>query len=340
MIIRVSQLTVVVLASFFFSMQLASAQCSATQNCALCNGSGTVSCTATGGAGCTTDCANGCPGASCCTQCPKGTHCNEACCTVSGATASPNTFCNFTPVDAVAWVRPRQKLLPASYGRLEANRGATQSLPVQLPRVRTATPADIPVQISGVRPEMSSTGHLKTIHYTLANDGSAPLIAWRVIWAIYTGGRTDKPTLMVADRSDYWYGGASDVIASGASGQSWVCAAGSASAKVTLLRGYLDYAEFADGSRVGPAVAKVFPELEHRRAVRLAIYRQALEAYSSGGAPAVLKILSSSATTNASDTTLRSQQSAALALYQQDGLGSFLSEARRKVAAGTGRYSE
>lgn len=154
--------------------------------------------------------------------------------------------------------------------------------------VQVNVPSTVPLQLLNVEVNPSPSG-MSGMHYTLKNDSGQALVAVEIKWTISM--TTGSPMLEVSDM-DAWVK-ASGMLGPGAE---TTFQEGSLVNKqsnpVTGVTGTITYAEFADGSRVGPdANGVVYHRLrEDRLALKMA-YQQILTTYNTGGREALLSTI-------------------------------------------------
>ncbi len=146
--------------------------------------------------------------------------------------------------------------------------------------VDVEVPSDIPLQISDIHATPSPNG-LQHLDYALVNTGSQQLTAVQVSWNIRFA---DGHALRTEDRIDYLF----DLDQKVASGGREKLEMGPITAAqhpspVEQLTGRLTFAEFADGSRLGPDAEKLSPSFTDERARQSNAYRRWFEIYRTGG---------------------------------------------------------
>jgi hypothetical protein len=155
------------------------------------------------------------------------------------------------------------------------------------PRISTNASGAIAetVQIVQVSAGQSPTG-LGNLRYVVRNLASSPLVAYRVDWTTYVGERRG---ITVSNVSDLWVAGG---IPPGGTTSAEVGGFVSSSGEpVTALVGTISYAEFADGTRLGPDADQTFSYFNEKRAAKLAAYQKLSPACTTGGLAACLRAL-------------------------------------------------
>lgn len=163
--------------------------------------------------------------------------------------------------------------------------GDTQPVNVQI-----NVPSTVPLEILNVQVTPTPSG-MSGMHYVLRNDSGQALIAAEIRWTISTA---NGPAIIEANDSDAWMK-ASGMLAPGAEmtyNEGALVSKGPS--PVTGVAATITYAEFADGTRVGPdANGAVYQRL---RADRLAVKtacQQLLGTYRTGGKEALLDAIHS-----------------------------------------------
>jgi hypothetical protein len=152
-----------------------------------------------------------------------------------------------------------------------------------------AAPSDTPLLITNMREQYGSNGLLQHIDYMLVNGGSQKLTGAQISWSLkFANGSTPR----VVQYTDYWSGetgplavGASDPLE--VAGLRVAGKSGAPEVLLTSATATITYAEFEDGTRLGPNAAAASSWFSSERHARLAAYRKLLDAYRAGGATAL-----------------------------------------------------
>lgn len=201
--------------------------------------------------------------------------------------------------------------------------GDTQPVNVQI-----NVPSTVPLEILNVQVTPTPSG-MGGMSYALRNDSEQALVAVEIKWTI-SGAASEK--LVQVDDIDAW----TDPSGMLASDGDKVFHKGALRSKeatpVTGVTGTITYAEFADGTRVGPdANGVVYQQLRADRLALKAAYQQLLSTYSTGGKNALIEAIHSIGT-SAQTMAYREARLTLGDSLQKKGFDSMLQDLQRVAA--------
>lgn len=259
----------------------ASAQCGANIDCSTCGGTGKVGCSVSGGAGCVTSCGSGCDSGIACAQSCK----NKPPVLITGscgggggqtllsrprsiiAGARSITAADFETVAYVPCAASNRAASPRTHLVYSASAYRYQQQGSHA-RIDTIVSSWIPIEIRNPSVVTDALGLLKETSYDIHNNGNSPLIAWDVRVEAFASSDETQPFFAFDVTRDAWIGPQVLGIQPGGSLHDGanVSSTLASPAHVTMT---LRYAEFADGTRLGPGAAVVYQSiLAHREEVR------------------------------------------------------------------------
>ncbi|MGD0225447.1 MAG: hypothetical protein ABSF71_24230 [Terriglobia bacterium] len=291
--------------AFAFSASLSWADCEFSYDCTgCCGGSGWTTCTSI--KNCTLTCGEGsCAGCGFCEYACSGhkPYFNLTCCggcVVLGDSPTASATGHSTPcVDA--------KLTTVSFVPLGKAMEDTRDVEVHL-----EVSADVPVEIVDLEFEPSAEG-LKSGKYRIRNLSHQGLVAFEVGWQLYFGD--EAKVLKAFHSTDFWMTKQAQLGPGETDAMQFPEYHGLGPLRRAV--GTVDYAEFSDGTRVGPRATEEFPRWTAVRVHEHDLYQALLSTYSQGGASALEEALSPSLARSESGL-IRSWRSEFRVSYQQD----------------------
>lgn len=261
---------------FLFCPPPLSAQCSANLDCSTCGGSGKIGCSVSGGAGCTTSCDTGCDGGVGCSQnclhkppvqlsgsCGGGS--GQTFLSRPGLTIAGTQSVRAADFETVAYVPcAASNHAKLAHSRLLHVVSARQNQQPTRVTTDTIVSPSIPIEIRNVSVVTDALGLLKQTSYDIQNNGSNPLIAWDVRVEAFASPTDTQPFFAFDVTRDAWIGPQVSGVQPGANlrDSANISSTLASPAHVTMT---VRYAEFADGTRLGPGASVVYQSILARR---------------------------------------------------------------------------